>query len=145
MCGFTGFIDRSDRITDPNAALRAMSAMIAHRGPDGEGSYFEPRFGLGLAHRRLAIIDRSQAAAQPMVSPSGRWVIAYNGEIWNHQEVRQELLASGVRVGPSTGDTATLAALLDARGVEAALPNIDGMFAFAALDPYSWHGTVVSR
>jgi asparagine synthase (glutamine-hydrolysing) len=54
MCGFTGFIDRSDRINDPNAALRAMSAMIAHRGPDGEGSYFEPRFGLGLAHRRFA-------------------------------------------------------------------------------------------
>ena len=134
MCGFTGFIDRSDRINDPNAALCAMSAMIAHRGPDGEGSYFEPRFGLGLAHRRLAIIDRSAAAAQPMVSPSGRWVIAYNGEIWNHQEIRQELRASGVQVGPSTGDTATLAALLDARGVEAALPQLDGMFAFAALD-----------
>ena len=134
MCGFAGFIDHAGRIADPASALSAMSAAIAHRGPDGEGSYFEPRFGLGLAHRRLAIIDRTAAAAQPMPSLSGRWMIAYNGELWNHRELRQELNSAGASVGPSTGDTATLAALLDARGVEAALPDMDGMFAFAALD-----------
>ena len=134
MCGFAGFIDHAGRIADPTSALSAMSAAIAHRGPDGEGSYFEPRFGLGLAHRRLAIIDRTAAAAQPMPSLSGRWMIAYNGELWNHRELRQELNSAGASVGPSTGDTATLAALLDARGVEAALPDMDGMFAFAALD-----------
>ena len=134
MCGFAGFIDHAGRIADPASALSAMSAAIAHRGPDGEGSYFEPRCGIGLAHRRLAIIDRTAAAAQPMPSPSGRWMIAYNGELWNHRELRQELNSAGASVGPSTGDTATLAALLDARGVEAALPDMDGMFAFAALD-----------
>ena len=134
MCGFAGFIDHAGRIADPASALSAMSASIAHRGPDGEGSYFEPRCGIGLAHRRLAIIDRTAAAAQPMPSPSGRWMIAYNGELWNHRELRQELNSAGASVGPSTGDTATLAALLDARGVEAALPDMDGMFAFAALD-----------
>ena len=134
MCGFAGFIDRAERISDPSAALRAMSAAIAHRGRDGERTYFEPRFGVGLAHRRLAIIDRSEAAAQPMLSPSGRWMIAYNGEIWNYRELRHQLQSAGVQVGPSTGDTATLVALLDARGVEAALPELDGMFAFAALD-----------
>ena len=134
MCGFAGFIDHAGRIADPASALSAMSAAIAHRGPDGEGSYFEPRCGIGLAHRRLAIIDRTAAAAQPMPSPSGRWMIAYNGELWNYRELRQELNSAGASVGPSTGDTATLAALLDARGVEAALPDMDGMFAFAALD-----------
>jgi len=134
MCGFAGFIDHAGRIADPASALSVMSAAIAHRGPDGEGSYFEPRCGIGLAHRRLAIIDRTAAAAQPMPSPSGRWMIAYNGELWNHRELRQELNSAGASVGPSTGDTATLAALLDARGVEAALPDMDGMFAFAALD-----------
>lgn len=134
MCGFAGFIDHAGRIADPASALSVISAAIAHRGPDGEGSYFEPRCGIGLAHRRLAIIDRTAAAAQPMPSPSGRWMIAYNGELWNHRELRQELNSAGASVGSSTGDTATLAALLDARGVEAALPDMDGMFAFAALD-----------
>ena len=134
MCGFAGFIDRSERISDAQAALRAMSAAVAHRGPDGEGTWFEPRLGVAVAHRRLAILDRTSAAAQPFVSASGRWVLAYNGELWNFRELRRDLEAAGHPVGPSTGDTAVLAAMLDAHGVEATLPLLDGMFAFAAVD-----------
>ncbi len=134
MCGFAGFVDHADRIRDPAAALRAMSAAVAHRGPDGEGTWLEPRLGVGIAHRRLAIIDRTEAAAQPMRSASGRWVFAYNGELWNHGDLRADLERSGVEVPRSSGDTAVLCAMLDAHGLEGALPALDGMFAFAALD-----------
>ncbi|MFM1935342.1 MAG: asparagine synthetase 1, partial [Planctomycetota bacterium] len=134
MCGFAGFVDRSERLTDHQAVLRAMSAAVAHRGPDGEGFFVEPRLGLGVAHRRLAIIDRTPAAAQPMLAPGGRWLVAYNGEIWNHAERRAELLEAGHAVGTSTGDTAVLAAMLEARGFERTLQEIDGMFAFVAVD-----------
>ena len=134
MCGFAGFVDRSSRIADHGAVLAAMSRAVAHRGPDGQGEFVEPRLGLGMAHRRLAILDRTQAAAQPMHSPDGRWVVAYNGEIWNHAELRAELLAAGHPVGASTGDTAVLAAMLAARGLEPTLTALDGMFAFVAVD-----------
>jgi len=134
MCGFAGFVDRSERMPDHQAVLRAMSAAVAHRGPDGEGFFVEPRLGLGVAHRRLAIIDRTPAAAQPMLSPGGRWLVAYNGEIWNHAELRGELLEAGHAVGASIGDTAVLAAMLEARGFERTLQDLDGMFAFAAVD-----------
>ena len=134
MCGFAGFVDHADRIADPAAALRLMSAAVAHRGPDGEGTWFEPRTGVGIAHRRLAILDRSPAGAQPMVSVTGRWVVAYNGELWNFRELRRDLEARGGRVGDSTGDTAVLCAALEAHGAAGALPLLDGMFAFAALD-----------
>lgn len=134
MCGIAGFVDRADRVVDPAAALRSMAAAIGHRGPDGEGSWQEPRLGVAMVHRRLAIVDRTPAAAQPFVSGSGRWVLAFNGELWNFRALRAELEAARMEVGPSTGDTAVLAALLDARGMDAALPALDGMFAFAALD-----------
>lgn len=134
MCGIAGFVDRADRVADPEAALRAMAAHVAHRGPDGEGSWREPRLGVAIVHRRLAILDRTPAAAQPFVSRSGRWVLAFNGEVWNFRELRAELEAARADVGPSTGDTAVLAALLEARGAEAAVAALDGMFAFVALD-----------
>ncbi|MBU3684343.1 MAG: asparagine synthase (glutamine-hydrolyzing) [Phycisphaerales bacterium] len=134
MCGFAGFVDRSERLADPRAVLRAMADAVKHRGPDGEGFFQDTARGVGIAHRRLAILDRTPAAAQPMTSPDGRWVLAYNGELWNHPELRAELCAAGSPVSESTGDTATLVALLAARGIEATLPALDGMFAFAALD-----------
>ena len=134
MCGFAGFVDRASRIADHAAVLAAMSRAVAHRGPDGHGEFVEPRLGLGIAHRRLAILDRSEAAAQPMRSPDGRWLVAYNGELWNHAELRRELEDAGHAVGASKGDTAVLAATLAARGIEATLAALDGMFAFAAVD-----------
>ncbi len=111
-----------------------MGRAIAHRGPDGEGYYQEPRVGVGLAHRRLAILDKSDAAAQPMHSPDGTWVLVYNGELWNYRELRRELELGGHAVGASTGDTAVLAAMLQAHGINETLAAVDGMFAFAALD-----------
>lgn len=134
MCGFAGFIDREGRLTDRRAVLAAMAGAIRHRGPDGEGFFEWEAQGVGIAHRRLAILDVSTDAAQPMESLDGRWVVAYNGELWNHPELRRELAREGRMVGRSTGDTATLVALLSARGIEASLPALDGMFAFAALD-----------
>ena len=134
MCGLAGFVDRASRITDHAAVLTAMSRAVAHRGPDGHGEFVEPRLGLGIAHRRLAILDRTESAAQPMHSPDGRWVVAYNGELWNHAELRHELVAAGHPVGASTGDTTVLCAMLAARGLDATLAVLDGMFAFVAVD-----------
>ncbi len=89
MCGFTGFVSRS--APDQNA-LRAMGDAIRHRGPDDEGYFTDDR--CGIAHRRLSIIDLENGH-QPMVSPDGRYVLAYNGEIYNFMDLRDELAAAG--------------------------------------------------
>ena len=89
MCGFTGFVSRSAPDVD---ALRAMGDSIRHRGPDEEGHYVDEH--CAIAHRRLSIIDLANGH-QPMSSPDGRYVLAYNGEIYNFQELRQELTAAG--------------------------------------------------
>lgn len=90
MCGFTGFVSRS--AAPDQAALRAMGDAIAHRGPDDEGYFTDEH--CGIAHRRLSIIDLANGH-QPMVSPDGRFVLAYNGEIYNFQALRAELAAAG--------------------------------------------------
>ena len=90
MCGFTGFVTRS--APPDEAALQAMGDTIRHRGPDGEGRYVDAR--CGIAHRRLSIIDLEKGC-QPIVSPDGRYVIAYNGETYNFRELRSELTAAG--------------------------------------------------
>ena len=89
MCGFTGFVSRS---VPDKSVLQAMGDTIRHRGPDEEGYYTDER--CGIAHRRLSIIDLSNGH-QPMLSPDGRYVIAYNGETYNFPELRQELIAAG--------------------------------------------------
>ncbi|MCI9308283.1 MAG: asparagine synthetase B, partial [Oscillospiraceae bacterium] len=83
MCGFTGFVTRS--APPDEAALQAMGDTIRHRGPDGEGRYVDAH--CGIAHRRLSIIDLEKGR-QPIVSPDGRYVIAYNGETYNFRELR---------------------------------------------------------
>ncbi len=90
MCGFTGFVSRS--APPDEKALRAMGNAIRHRGPDGEGHYTDER--CGIAHRRLSIIDLEKGR-QPIVSPGGRYVIAYNGETYNFRELREELSGLG--------------------------------------------------
>jgi asparagine synthase (glutamine-hydrolysing) len=126
MCGIAG----STR-ADP-ALLAAMAGRLAHRGPDGTGTWLDEATAAGLAHTRLAIIDLSSGGAQPMVSPCGRWVIAFNGEIYNHGELRSELEALGERFR-STSDTEVLLRLLMRDGL-AALPRLAGMFALALWD-----------
>ena len=90
MCGFTGFVSRS--APPDEKALRAMGNTIRHRGPDGEGHYVDEH--CGIAHRRLSIIDLEKGR-QPIVSPDGRYIIAYNGETYNFRQLREELSAAG--------------------------------------------------
>src|SRR5439155_8907024 len=92
MCGLSGVFSLDGTPVSP-VILERMGDTLRHRGPDGSGVYTDR--GLGLAHRRLAIIDLSPAGHQPMATPDGRYVIAYNGEIYNFQELRVELEAKG--------------------------------------------------
>lgn len=135
MCGISGYLLREADWTAERgeAVAGAMSSVIAHRGPDDRGVWFEPSSGLGLGHARLSIQDVSAAGHQPMISDSGRWVLAYNGEIYNTDELRKAVAA------PFRGhsDTEVLLKLIERRGVEAAVTATNGMFAFAAWDRVS--------
>ena len=94
MCGLAGFIDRHF-VKDAESCLRAMGDAIAYRGPDDSGLYHERESGIGFVHRRLSIVDLSAAGHQPMLSSSGRFIIVFNGEIYNHADLRQELEKAG--------------------------------------------------
>jgi asparagine synthase (glutamine-hydrolysing) len=126
MCGIAGSTAASA------ALLAAFAGRLAHRGPDGRGTWLEREGGMGLAHTRLAVIDLSPAAAQPMASADGRHVIAFNGEIYNYRALRADLAARGetFRTG---SDTEVLLALLRRDGA-AGLGRAVGMFAFALWD-----------
>ena len=132
MCGVTGFVEGGPA-PDPEGRIRAMTAALAHRGPDGEGHWIGE--GVALGHRRLAILELSEAGAQPMHSPSGRFVLAFNGEIYNHRELREMLAAEGA--APSwrgEADTETLLAGIEAWGLDETLRRSAGMFALALWD-----------
>jgi asparagine synthase (glutamine-hydrolysing) len=129
MCGVAGFLDPRGTISDPRSTLARMAALSRHRGPDAFGLHWEGD-GLGLAHARLAILDRSPTGAQPMESPQKHFVIAYNGEIYNHLELRREL-GDGI-AWRGTSDTETILACFERWGVAATLPKLRGMFAIAA-------------
>lgn len=133
MCGFAGVLSPFQR--NPEVVGRALSNMLAHRGPDGEGIWSDPDGGVLLVHRRLAILDTTRAGEQPMHSPCGRYVIAYNGEIYNHLELRSQLVQEG-RAPDWQGhsDTETLVGCIAAWGLEATLGRLVGMFAFALWD-----------
>src|SRR5712691_3508773 len=130
MCGIGGIasIDGA-AIANLTGALDLLGRMVAHRGPDGDGIWAAASGGAGLAHRRLAIIDLSEAAAQPMVA--GPVTITYNGETYNYRELRQEL-AAGWRFR-SNSDTECILAAYDRYGTEC-LDRLRGMFAFALWD-----------
>jgi asparagine synthase (glutamine-hydrolysing) len=129
MCGIAGLIHLDRKPVSP-AILRRMTDIIAHRGPDGEGHWIEE--GVGLGHRRLAIIDLSPAGHQPMVSADHRYVLTYNGEIYNFRELRAELEARGYWFRSGTDSEVLLNAFAE-WGVEA-LGRLNGMFAFAIYD-----------
>ena len=130
MCGLVGFFGGG--LDDPRQALTLAAQAIAHRGPDDFGYWRDDQAGLSLAHRRLAILDLSAAGHQPMASDDGRWVIAFNGEIYNHLALREALPAPGPWRGHS--DTETLLASISALGLERTLESLIGMFAFALWD-----------
>jgi len=129
MCGIAGVLNLKGEPVAP-ATLQRMTDAVAHRGPDGEGHYSAD--GVGLGHRRLAIIDLSDAARQPMVSHDGRYVVVYNGELYNFRELRAELEPLGHRFR-SRSDTEVLLAAWAQWGVKA-LDRFNGMFAFALWD-----------
>ncbi len=132
MCGFAGFIDLARRTPEADLLARAdgMATRLYHRGPDGDGVWADAGAGLGLGHRRLSILDLSPAGRQPMASSDGRYVIAYNGEVYNFPELRAELEAGGVAFRGSC-DTEVVVEAIAAWGLEAALGRMVGMFAFA--------------
>jgi asparagine synthase (glutamine-hydrolysing) len=160
MCGLTG-------VFDPNQQLGAdslrnmvgqMTSAITHRGPDDAGLWVDTQARVAFGHRRLSIIDLSEAGQQPMVSANGRWVIAYNGEMYNTSAIR-ELLGEMKYRGHS--DTEVLVEAFARWGVEVTISRINAMFAFAAWDTqenelwlardrfgekplyYGWHGNVL--
>lgn len=129
MCGITGLINLNGAPVSP-VILQKMTDAIAHRGPDGEGHWIEGNVGLG--HRRLAIIDLSPAGHQPMISTDHRYVLSYNGEIYNFRELRTELEAAGYWFRSKTDSEVVLHAL--AHWGTAALLRFNGMFALALWD-----------
>lgn len=129
MCGIFGWLGQG---LDPELALR-MRDRLRHRGPDDSGHWHDHEAGVWLGHRRLAILDLSPAGHQPMQSRSGRYVIVFNGEVFNFSELRNELEAKGVSfIGHS--DTEVMLAAIDVWGLRAALARFVGMFAFALWD-----------
>lgn len=126
MCGIAGSTH-----ADP-PTLDRMVSRLGHRGPDGSGTWLDPNGGAGLGHTRLAIIDLSHAGAQPMVSPCGRWVLVFNGEIYNFHLLRADLEAKG-EIFVSHSDTEVLLRLLMRSGLDG-LHQLVGMFAFALWD-----------
>src|SRR5437762_9405576 len=133
MCGINGILAYGESAppVDEAELLRTRDHM-AKRGPDGAGHWIAPDRRIGLGHRRLAIIDLSETGAQPMTSADGRYVISFNGEIYNHRELRRELEARGC-VFRTRSDTEVLLHLYADRG-ERMVDALRGMFALALWD-----------
>lgn len=129
MCGIAGYLNRS-QLPASTIILKRMTDAIIHRGPDGEGHWAEGEVALG--HRRLAIIDLTPAGNQPMISADNRYVISYNGEVYNYQELRIELEAEGYQFHSRTDTEVVLNAFVQ-WGVSS-LDRLNGMFAFAIWD-----------
>ncbi len=135
MCGIAGFL------TPPSASsaaqvehlAQAMGNALAHRGPDDNGIWNDAEAGIGLAHRRLSIVDLSPAGHQPMISADRRYVITYNGEVYNHQTIRPELEARGVRFRGHS-DTEVMVEAFSAFGIEPTVKRLIGMFTIGIWD-----------
>ena len=135
MCGITGFLSSDLNENKYSKLLNDMSSQIAHRGPNDFGHWFSMDDKIGLAHRRLSILDISKAGAQPMHSNSNRYAIVYNGEIYNHLEIRKEIYRNYKFNGwHGTSDTETLLKGFDLWGIEQMLQKCAGMFAIAVWD-----------
>ena len=132
MCGIIG-IRAHGASTFDRRKLEQMTDMLAHRGPDGHGVWATPDATVGLGHRRLAIIDRSALGSQPMVSASGRFVISFNGEIYNFISLRTELAKCGARFRGES-DTEVMLAAIETWGFTSALQRAAGMFAMGVWD-----------
>jgi len=130
MCGFSGVHSTNRNNISPEILL-SMSQKIAHRGPDDYGSWINAAGSVGVAHQRLSVVDLTSAGHQPMCSHGNRFTIVFNGEIYNHQELREQLEFSDWH---GHSDTETLLVCIELWGLEKTLKNIEGMFAFALWD-----------
>jgi len=136
MCGFAGFLTDSPSFSSPESVLSAMGDAIHSRGPDSQGQFFDLKTGIGLSFKRLSILDLSEAGSQPMESISGRYVMTFNGEIYNHLDLREEIEEKSFSKINWNGrsDTETLLALIELYGLEETLKKCKGMFAIALWD-----------
>ncbi|MFA6217273.1 MAG: asparagine synthase (glutamine-hydrolyzing) [Candidatus Omnitrophota bacterium] len=135
MCGIAGILDLrvSQKASSLEGSIKRMSLTLRHRGPDDEGSWVDEKAGIALGHRRLSIIDLSQAGHQPMVSACGRFVIVFNGEVYNFKELRKEFVEQGNSFRGHS-DTEVMLAAISCYGLEKAVQKFNGMFAFAVWD-----------
>src|SRR5437899_5327137 len=135
MCGIAGFWD-SSRSLSPELLTRRVGRMtnaLMHRGPDAGGLWLDSKAGIALGHRRLSILDLSPEGSQPMRSRCGRYVISFNGEVYNYRALREELAATG-HTFRGTSDTEVMLAAIAEWGLDRALEKFNGMFAFALWD-----------
>ncbi|MEM9291876.1 MAG: asparagine synthase (glutamine-hydrolyzing) [Acidobacteriota bacterium] len=133
MCGIAGLLEpgRSAETWDP--MLEELHTCLAHRGPDNAGVWSDAEAGIGLVHRRLSILDLSPLGHQPKPSASGRWILSFNGEVYNFRTLRPELEAAGHQF-PGTSDTEVLLAAVEEWGVEESLRRMEGMYAIILWD-----------
>ena len=135
MCGIAGLIDTS--VAPDRSAIRrraqAMADALAHRGPDGADVWSDPEVAVTLVHRRLAIIDLTPTGAQPMLSSDGRWVISYNGEVYNAEAIAADPQMAGL-IRRGTSDTEVIVESVARRGLDRTLVDLNGMFAIALWD-----------
>jgi asparagine synthase (glutamine-hydrolysing) len=133
MCGLTGWFRSTsvDARLEPLDTVRRMADRLTHRGPDDSGEWVDDAAGIALSFRRLSIIDLSPAGHQPMVSPSGRYVIAFNGEVYNFRRIHAELGSPELR---GHSDTVVMLAAIERWGLRDAVRRFIGMFAFALWD-----------
>ena len=137
MCGFAGFYlnGEGEAPLEVEKIITNMTDKLEHRGPDDSGIWLDDKNSIALGHRRLAIVDVSSSGHQPMTSAGSRYVIALNGEIYNHSQLRNELNL----INPNTqwnghSDTETFLAGIEAWGIEKTLSKAVGMFAIALWD-----------
>ncbi|MCK1655266.1 asparagine synthase (glutamine-hydrolyzing) [Bradyrhizobium sp. 149] len=134
MCGITGILQAPDASRSADlAAIGPMTARLRQRGPDADGFWSDRDAGVAFGHRRLSIIDLSDAGRQPMLSSDGRFVITFNGEIYNYKPLRRELECAGKHF-TGNSDTEVLLALIERCGLEKALQRCNGMFAIGLWD-----------
>src|SRR5262249_1735199 len=135
MCGFAGFINTSGEMDNQRLVtfVSRMAETLRHRGPDDDATWTDAQAGIALGFRRLAILDLTESGRQPMHSRCKRFVIVFNGEIYNHNELRQQLEKEGYAFR-GRSDTEVILAAVSQWGLESALQSFNGMFAFALWD-----------
>src|SRR3989304_5100117 len=136
MCGFSGFLEATTQARDSIKHVAVcMTKTLVHLGPDHGDVWVDSEAGIAIGHSRLAILDLPPQGHQPMISNSGRYVIAFNGEIYNHRKLRKELeKENAAPAWKGHSDTEVMLAAFDMWGVEDSLPRLNGMFAFGLWD-----------